>query len=366
MPENANLHWTEDDDLLAKYVLGRLTVEERKIFEAHLRSCLHCREAVRQEQEIVSGIRQYARDEAKSRLKRRLVVQSDSYRTLITWQRVMSAAAVMLVVVGLGIYNRWFSWGERKSPSITEEMLEPQRLQIESEQKTGQSKEKETKTARQQAPLHTSRDREDLAKPRTEQAQGDQSRLAVTKTQAEQNEGMNKLEKAAGAPSSGGAAISMNKDLGNAQDHIRMAQPEVTEFWVEGMVLQEQSQPLRTQLSLDKGYASEQKVPRPKKSAEQNEIRISQRNIQLLPIARRKPQQELGHAIQTSVQQSERGTSMTMYLDTLFNEHNLRNARVEEILPDSLVIEVESRKIGFKMPVNLFDLRKVGQRPKEK
>ena len=58
MRDTANPHWTEDDDLLAQYVLGRLSAEERKQLDDHLLSCSQCREEVQKERVLVSGIRQ--------------------------------------------------------------------------------------------------------------------------------------------------------------------------------------------------------------------------------------------------------------------------------------------------------------------
>jgi hypothetical protein len=379
MPDNVNLHWTEDEDLLSLYVLNRLSAEERKKLEVHLVSCLHCREAVRQERELVSGIRQFGREEVKSRLKRQLAQKSYSYHRLISWQRVLSAAAVMFVVVGLGIYNRWFSWGERKNLPTTQEMHEPEKVLTENAHKIAQSKQKETTTAEEQIPLKTLRDDKADEKHPTEQIQSAQSSVAVSKTQSGQNESVNKLENTVAAPSSGGGGISLNKDIGKVKDQIGAAQSGVKQFWIEGIVLQEQGRAVREGLSLDKMSASKRNMPKSKKSSEQigrqpsaeeiltqNEIRISQQYVRLLPPARQKLQQVHGQAIQTSVQQSDRGTTLTMYLDTLFNDEDLRNAKVEEILPDSLVIEVESRKIGFKIPVNVFDLQKGSQKAKEK
>jgi hypothetical protein len=376
MPDNVNLHWTEDEDLLSLYVLNRLSAEERKKLEVHLVSCLHCREAVRQERELVSGIRQFGREEVKLRLKRKLAQESDSYHRLISWQRVLSAAAVMFVVVGLGIYNRWFGWGERKNLSTTQEMHEPEKVLTENEHKPANSKQKETTIAEQEIPLRTLRDDEADEKHLTEQIQ---SSVAVSKAQSGQNEGVNKLENTAAAPSSRGGGISLNKDIGKVQDQIQTAQSGMKQFWIEGIVLQEQARAVREDLSLDKMSAAKQNMPKSKKSAEQigrqpsaevvlrpNEIRISQQYMHLLPPARQKLQQVHGQVIQTSVQQSDYGTTMTMYLDTLFNEEDLRKARVDEIPPDSLVIEVESRKIGFKMPINIFDLQKGGQKAREK
>ncbi len=377
MREIASLHWTEDDDLLAQYVLSRLSTEERKQLDDHLLSCSQCREVVQKEQVLASGIRQRGRQEVKARLKQQLAARPDSYRRLVTWQRIASVAAVVVIITGIGIFNRWFTGTEQKSFSAIQGMQDSSKALSSGDVSADETRKKATPMADQEAAKESLRDYETLQNPRTQQTQSVQLEATGPKIQPEINSSKNKMEKLSAASSSEGGAISTKKDLGNAQSQMALGKPNVKQFWVEGKTLSELQTGTKGYNVMEGVAAPERNNPDSKRSREsirrqpmlegnvnQGEIRISQRNTSLLPLARQKLQQENERKIQMYVQQSDHGTTMTMYLDTLFNEAEMQNARVEEIQPDSIVIELESQSIGFKLPFNIFDLQKGTQKTK--
>ena len=110
MAGTLNTHWAQDSELLERYARKQMTGEERKDLDEHLRSCQDCQSLVQQEQEFLAGIREYGRDQLKGRLKLRLEHEPVSH---VQWTRVMSAAAVIVILLGLGIYNRWLFVNER-------------------------------------------------------------------------------------------------------------------------------------------------------------------------------------------------------------------------------------------------------------
>lgn len=377
MRDTANPHWTEDDDLLAQYVLGRLSTEERKQLDDHLLSCSQCREEVQKEQVLVSGIHQHGRQEMKSRLKQQLASRPDSYRRLVTWQRIASVAAVVVIITGVGIYNRWFTWTEQKNFPAMQEIQDSSKALSSGDVSADESRGKATPTTDQEAAKESLRDHDAIHKPRTRQTQGVQTEAEGPKIQLKLNDDMNKMENASAAPSLGGGAIPMKKDLGIAKGQLVLEQQPVKEFWVEGKILPELHTGTKGYNAMEGVKAPEKNMPKLKQSTESirpqpilegnvNEVgfRISQRNTSLLPIARQRLQQENEQNIQMHVEQSDYGTTVTMYLDTLFNEADLQNARVEEIQPDSIVIGLESRSIGLKLPFNVFELQKGTQKGK--
>jgi hypothetical protein len=377
MRDTANPHWTEDDDLLAQYVLGRLSTEERKQLDDHLLSCSQCREEVEKEQVLVSGIRQYGRQEVKSQLKQQLALRPDSHRRLVTWQRIASVAAVVVIITGVGIYNRWFTWTEQKNFPAMQEIHDSSKASSSRDVSADESRGKATPTANQEAAKESLRDHDGIQKARTEQTQGVQTEDEGPKIQPELNDGMNKMENVSAAPSTGGGAIPMKKDLGNVKGQMVREEQPVKQFWVEGKILPELHTGTKGYSAMEGVKAPEKNMPKSKQSREsirrqpmlegnvnESGVRISQRSANLLPLARQKLQQENEQNIQIHVQQSDHRTTLTMYLDTLFNEADLQNARVEEIQPDSIVIGLESRSIGFKLPFNIFNLQKGTQKAK--
>lgn len=101
-----NDHWTNDAELVEQYVRGTMGEDERTALKAHLGVCPPCRETVERERLVTQGIRLYGRSLLKERLKT-MVGQRE--RKLVPWPHVVSIAAALLIVVGLGITHRW--WG---------------------------------------------------------------------------------------------------------------------------------------------------------------------------------------------------------------------------------------------------------------
>jgi hypothetical protein len=379
MPDKANLHWTEDEDLLAQYVLGRLSVEERTRLGDHLISCLRCREMVEREQELASGIRQLGRQELRARLRQWLAVTPDASRMLVPWQRVASAAAVVLIIGGVGIYNHWFTLGGRESISAPHDIQEAGKAPDEGGVKADDSQSKGTAIERQENRVESLRDHKTMQKPGTEQIQNSPSITSDVKIQSESNGGMKGTEKLRAPSSTGGGATFRKKDLRDEQNQILLERPHATQFWTEGVILRETEPTAKRFKAMEKSLVPNRTLTESKQSREairspsslegrmiQGEIHLKLKNIQSLPLARQKLQQKNEETIQAYVQQSDHGTTMTLYLDTLYNEADLQTARIEHIAPDSIVIDLQSQKIGFTLTPNSLGSQKELQRAKEK
>jgi len=114
---NIPLHWTEDPSLLEQFVLGRIPESRLQDLRKHLDTCAACRRAVQQEQNFVRSVRAYGRDQLRLRLKEKIGRYPSR---VVPWPHVLSAAAIVLFVVGLGIYNRW--WREPELVQSEEQM----------------------------------------------------------------------------------------------------------------------------------------------------------------------------------------------------------------------------------------------------
>lgn len=95
-----NEHWAGDPELVERFVSGGLGQDQKKAFEAHLGGCVLCREAVDQEVKLREGIRIYARKSLKNRLRKRLSLAPGSG---IPWPHILSAAALLIIIVGIGM-----------------------------------------------------------------------------------------------------------------------------------------------------------------------------------------------------------------------------------------------------------------------
>ena len=140
-----NEHWTLDEELLAEYVLGRLSVSQREACSRHLASCAECRKRLEDEQLLAAGVHRAGRDDLKARLRQRLGLgeqhgqeaalgkvaeeamaasysrsaprqEADGSRVPVTpvrrgrgWIYAAATAACVVIVTGVGILNHWWS-----------------------------------------------------------------------------------------------------------------------------------------------------------------------------------------------------------------------------------------------------------------
>ena len=119
-------HWTRDEELLERYVLGRVVGDELLTIERHLKECEECRLRVQHERGLIAGVKRFGREEMKERLRQRVLDGSPTLSTgviadasqrsdspkpreiQLSWQTIVSIAAVILILTGIGIYNNWF------------------------------------------------------------------------------------------------------------------------------------------------------------------------------------------------------------------------------------------------------------------
>lgn len=364
MSDNIGLHWTEDDELLGQYILGRLSKDRQEELDDHLRSCALCRQAVQNERELASGIRLYGRKELKARLKRRITATPTVIHGLSTWQKVLSAAAVLAIMVGIGYYNRWFLGLEPTEMSVSETVSEAGKTGDTLGGKAVQSKTEGVSSAfRKSKPEEPSRNdvHKDVLDGRIRADEGTQR-----KDQVQINTGteMNKGETAVAAPAEGGGLLT-GKAIAKFYPQGVVQEPGERQFWTEGQVVEEVVS-AEKKISKDANFAQEKRlmkmksldqVPQQKhvgNFAGRGEFVVSQRKADLLPTAKQRLQQEKPRVIQTFVEQSSGALNFILYLDTLFSEKDLRNATIERIGSDSVIIKIRSKHIAYKLPANIL------------
>lgn len=87
---------------------GLLTPDRMAEVDAHCATCSRCRDAYEEERLIAAGTRSWARAALKHRIAG--AIAKERQRT-IPWPRILTAAAVVLVLAGTGIVYRWLSTG---------------------------------------------------------------------------------------------------------------------------------------------------------------------------------------------------------------------------------------------------------------
>ncbi|HCV43101.1 MAG TPA: hypothetical protein DGH68_06425 [Bacteroidetes bacterium] len=379
MAGDTNIHWTDDGELLSKYVLRQIPAEERAQLAAHLGVCEQCRAAVKRESLIAAGTKLAAREELKDRLKSRLAYDDQraalsATRTKghgVPWARISGLAAAAVIVVVVGVYNNWFSTDHRRIHSIPENVVqEQQQPKVESARKSQEARPREDE------PLHESLQEKDLAQSsagtkgessENERASNPDFRAGgKSKKQSPTEELQTNIAAvpATGADVRAGAAeeMKLESDM-RLTDQAMIAPPQA--FWIEGHIIASAT----TQDEYTNEQAASSKVgqysllkQRPiegkkdVKSLQLSEIDGTITNIFLnqkpsssLPPARQARRTHSG-IVQTFVENRADSIHITLYLDSIASETSLRSENIETIGSDSLVLHLPNQRVGLRLP----------------
>lgn len=364
MAESNNIHWTTDAELLERFVLNRIEPTERKTLEAHLAVCENCQLAVQSEQEIVAGVRRFGRDELKARLKQRV---GETKSPQISWKQIVSAAAAIVVLVTIGIYNKWF-FPKPELTTTTEQInREPEKISAAPQ---------EAKKENQPAPAVSKDEGFERKQPSVAQGGGRGATTLAdtekTKKAAEEESRINaELDQTGRGVTSQLSAVTqgagkesvLTLKADNAAALQRTSKPGK---WIEGVVLPDRREkfaaPSAVQIPSKKGLVLEDRKTGAQQMKQSNRQVIARgENSQAIILNQmpassiQAPQKQMqkqatARSIQTRINQIPGGLEMTLYLDTLFDDSVFQNARVEPVNEDSLIVNIGSQRIGYSIP----------------
>jgi anti-sigma factor RsiW len=349
--ESKNIHWVENRDLLERFVLGRLNSAEAAQLEEHLQECDQCRKAVAKERELVAGIRRAGRESMKHRLAQRIERRKSGGTN---WYRVAGVAAGIVLLVTVGVYNRWFTGTEthvqnQDRADRTQKRIEPvpapspERQRAEAEKPsvdaTKRAVDEERKVANQGS-----------GAPRTAGAESGN----IAEAQVDKLEDLKALEVGREAESRG------KKDRFAAMTAVST----VAATWVQGTVISERDQNSPSVQAVAANAKDERAVLRkgkqenllsgksanvePREGVVQNFV-LTQKPLSDLPPSQR-AQHQRASLVQTLIQKGPAGTLMTVFLDSLLTQRDFDQSRVHAIADDSVVLNLGDRLVGYKLP----------------
>jgi hypothetical protein len=337
--ETSTQHFAEDPETLEEFVLGRMDPGTQALCEEHLLTCDTCKQNVLVERVIAAGIKRAGRDRLKERLG---VIAGTSPSSRIPWPHVLSVAAVVAILIGIGITQRWFV--THVEPKDVAALEQPQR------------DEKST-----------------AAEPQKEQGAPPQSATrtlpsAQRRMDAERRNESHDYAPKGGAGKEGYAPAPTDRieeapatETGKDKRRADMAQPTMSlaggqnEFWANGTLLSVPG----AKKEADEGKAVRSKIVGEMNAADAmrdttdsiGRVVVEQRPVSKLPAALQNQQQFYSRqTIQTLVRQSEGETQLTLYPVSPFDSTQLHYARVQQVAPDSLVVQVGSQRIGYRFP----------------
>jgi hypothetical protein len=353
MTDSPSTHWTTDEHLLAQYVLGRLDAQQAVELAKHLRECPQCRDAVAAEEQLAAGVRRAGRDTLKQRLAQRL----GQKRSATNWYRVAGIAAAFIVLLTVGIYNKWFFSGETrladsglKSDSIT--------------QKTEQ-------TPQQLAPVQQSPEKMQLADVSKPSAT-DRDRAELKGVGGRSDE-LEKKKRDGGGEKRGAVSVPVPVAPENAvsiTDQMMAAAAEHEGIWVEGRIVSGDANVPAEGKAMDKRTEDvRENAPKGKKEptalmsfaarsrplpTEGPAVVVTQRPTSDLPRNQIRGKQNLSQ-VQTLLRSDASGLSMVLYSDSLLNRTDLSQARLQTIREDSIILQIGNQRIGYRLPPGSID-----------
>jgi hypothetical protein len=352
MNASPNIHWTEDSQLLEEFVLHRVEATRRKELEAHLLECEKCQQAVNEEQKMVLGIKRVGRDEMRSRLKERLVEsQRRPEAARVSWTWVYSAAAALVILVGLGLYNRWLPL-EKSHP--TEERPNAQQ---------NQSAPAEKGEVRQESAAQPKS--EDKKKESADLTRDEKDKSQKLELRDDRRTGQPNASDVAAysrvpsnlPPSSQGAGI-IRRDIANTADQLSKNAVEeyrpVEGLWVDGILLTgETSERSKKTLKMDEGARPAQQGAATKASVSQKTFNatVSEFSISDLPASQQMRKQRLqSNTVQTQFAAHGNELHLQLYRQQQKEQRNsTHRATIQQIGRDSIIVNVGNEQIGYKI-----------------
>ncbi|MBP1649064.1 MAG: hypothetical protein H6Q30_2509 [Bacteroidetes bacterium] len=338
---DAKEHFAEDPELLERYVLDRLDRTSLAQCEEHLRTCATCRQAVQADRMIIAGVKRYGRDQMKERLR---TVAGLPPTRRIPWPHVLGVAAILLILFGIGIYQRWFVTSVQPDDIAALQPSGPE----EKAGRTAPDREHEKASTQQSAPLppEGSAGRpevKDRRIPAESNAKAETERFGYTQAPTDHRE-----ESAAAA-----SKEKQSEQISPPSAALAAAQQE---FWTSGTLIAQAA----AKKDVDDAKGAKPMMSDAVRAGEESrakmstlrQVTVEQRPARNLPASQQVQQQMLGRqTIQTLVQQSGDATHLTLYPESPFDSTQLLYARAQQISTDSLVIHIGSQQIGYRLPV---------------
>ncbi len=344
-PNGGKKYWTDDPELVEKYILGNISREERLRMDAEIAECEPCKEKLRIEMEIVSGIKRHGRDHAKSKLRSKL--QQQERNQLQRYSYIGLAAAVVIIGIGIGVYRIWFNdLSMPKKFNQTQIVFKERQPLTDSLSTTLQSEPKQSAEKKDGHVLAetspSTRDAEKVA--------AQSGAMKDEKIQTPIPSSTRRLQPAIAANADGGETkevwvkpFSQKVWLIGAVVMV----PQQGNEAAQGMALQEIDKGRTESRAMKKGASHTRSFSIAKGEGSQ-QIVLQQRPLFELPASRRSKLATVKH-IETLIEHNERGLYLTMYNDNL-NEKEFQEAIVEVTQGDSLIVTLQDQKIIYKLP----------------
>ena len=358
MVDNGTGHWTDDDDLVSRFVMRQLSQSEETRLSSHLDTCERCRQVVRQETLFAARMKRGGRNVMKERLHL-LLTQSDaggtglrsSPRGHIPWVRIAGVAAVAVIIVVVGVYNNWLGSDYRTSSPTIEPMAQeqpamPHDTAVGLQDRRGSHNENRPGTSITQStrPLNnTDRKKATQAPPAMQpQVAGKKETAVQERLELAQSDRRPKAEES--VPDQ-----MLHKDEEKQPARNAMSVPAQA-YWVEGHVLSARDDAGQSFLkSFPKAKIDLQGATTTSSDDMTSQVSLQQQPLSSLPLTLRSSSNRHG-TIPALIESSDHGILLTLFLDSPVPDSEFRAVNVRMIDNDSLLVVLPHQLIGLTLP----------------
>jgi cell division septation protein DedD len=363
MNESSKTYWTDDPEMVERYVLGQCTPEEKKRLDDEIAGCEPCKAQLEREMQIAAGIRQHGRSVLKSRLQRR--IRNDKFYWTNRYQIIGLAAAVVIIALAVGAYQMWFTSIEpQKKFGSTEIVLQyPAQEEDRRAEESQPEKSEDSTSADTQSDTEISETPDEMADAEATPAAG----AATEQQTASKSIAANKI-----TPSAQRRTETVKpdeaKDITAAEEVPAVALPQSTpilavgkSIWLLGSIEVISDSPAgaaaksesrllkeRSGQRAESSSAGRSKTVTVQRRGGTEEVVLQQRSFGELPRSR---QTQLGktNRIETYIEQKKDGLIVTIFSDALTSDE-IDRAAVESPSEDSLIIVTSTQKIIYRLP----------------
>lgn len=335
-------HPCRDPELLERYALGGVTSPERMAIDEHCRDCAECRRLLEEELSLAAGVRRTARIQMKRRLAERL---SSARRREIPWSRIAAVAATIIVVAGVSVIGVWIRRSD-SVPAPPPEAAAPPYAAEHDMNRTGTpaippAAKEQHRPDRPPSPPGKGSVLAQKDIPGAEKSEG-----VASETKSRAAEAVRESERAADAAVPREASVRSEFGEGYWTEGIVSEEPAAT-----GAAHRDNMNSIRRPAPEIQSRAAQKAAAQP--VALNQQVALSQQPSRLLQ------GQELQlrakkKAVPTLVRQVDGHLSLTLYPDSLFPPQDLQQAIVRRSGDDSLLIQVGSQLIRYRLPSSLL------------
>jgi hypothetical protein len=298
---------------------------------------------------VAAGAKRLGRETLKISLAQRT---APLHKPAAAWPKLLAAAAVIGILIGVGLVQRWFTGGTQQDME-TDRVTESAEKAHPQPEKPGEVRSTIRSESRQ-SPEEGAREADQLAGAASKQDQGKEHPGRVTFAASPQ-----RTQEAAPRPLTANAETPRSEAAGKS---VR------SRYWTEGVELSQANESLlrdkRTAKVADSYDDFRREETKAKGGLDLKEVgqsvqraggnyRITQRKSSELPLMRQLQQNAPQKRVQTMIELEGNVTTLTLYLDSLVDESDLQRANVEATTVDSLVVNVGKQRIGYKLPADL-------------